>query len=248
MAEQEDDKDVSRRYRDLGPAEPPPALDAKIRAEARSALETHAAPLVPPTGRRRWYFPVAAAAVIMLAVAVTSQLEREQQLQETIATPPQAKQEVPEKKQRKAEEAKPQRPAEVGSLAKETQPRPFADAPKDSVPAEPAAGARSRDDFTRENRARQERPAAAPPAAPPAAAEAQPQRNVQSGNMQSDAVAGAIARSKVAEEAPEAWLERIARLRTEARHDEADRALAEFRKRYPDYKIPPAMLEKIERK
>jgi hypothetical protein len=247
MTEHQDDKDVSRRYRDLGPAEPPPALDAKIRAEARSALETHAAPLVPPTGRRRWYFPVAAAAVIMLAVAVTSQLEREQQLQETIATAPQAKEEVPEKK-REVQEAKPQRPAQVDSLAKEAQPRPFADVPKDSVPAEPSAGVRSRDDFSRENRARQERPAAAPPATPPAAAEAQPQRNVQSGNAQSDAVSGAIARSKVAEEAPEAWLERIARLRAEARHDEADKALAEFRKRYPDYKIPPATLEKVERK
>src|SRR4051812_48834984 len=207
MAEHQDDKDVSRRYRDLGPVEPPPALDAKIRAEARSALETHAAPLVPPTGRRRWYFPVAAAAIIMLAVAVTSQIEREQQLQETIATAPQTKEEVPEKK-RKAEEAKPQGPAQADSLAKQTEPRAFADAPKDAVPAEPSAGGRSRDDFRRDNRARQERPAAAAPAAPPAAAEAQPQRNVQSrnaqsGNAQSDAVAGALARSKVAEEAPE---------------------------------------------
>src|SRR6267378_1339513 len=85
MAEQEidpagrdGDPQVSRRYRELGRDEPPAALDAAIRAEARRALVMHAAPLVPPTGRRHWYFPVAAAAVIVLAVAVTSQVEREQ--------------------------------------------------------------------------------------------------------------------------------------------------------------------------
>ena len=232
----EDDKDVSRRYRELGGEEPPPALDARIRAEARSALETRAAPLVPPTGRRRWYFPVAAAAVIMLAVAVTMQVEREQP------------QEVAMPEKQKVEEAKPQPPAHADALAKRPEPRPFAEAPKTRAPAEAApAGARSRQDFTRDNRERQEPPAATPPtaapAAPPAAsAEAEPQRK-----LQAEVASGALARSKAAEEAPEAWLERIARLRAEGRHDEADKALAEFRKRYPDYKIPPETLRKVER-
>ena len=47
---------------------------------------------------------------------------------------------------------------------------------------------------------------------------------------------------------PERELERIAQLRAQGRHDEADRALAEFRKRYPDYKIPEAMRERVERR
>ena len=47
---------------------------------------------------------------------------------------------------------------------------------------------------------------------------------------------------------PERELERIAGLRTQGRDEEADKALAEFRKRYPDYRIPQAMLEKVERK
>jgi TolA-binding protein len=47
---------------------------------------------------------------------------------------------------------------------------------------------------------------------------------------------------------PERELERIAALRKAGKHDEADKALAEFRKRYPDYKIPEAMLEKVERR
>lgn len=37
---------------------------------------------------------------------------------------------------------------------------------------------------------------------------------------------------------PEAWLERIAELRKQGRTREAEESLAEFRKRYPDYKIP----------
>lgn len=53
-------------------------------------------------------------------------------------------------------------------------------------------------------------------------------------------------RGRMAEqvEEPERWLERIAQLRKEGRHEEADKALAEFRRRYPDYRVP----ESAERK
>jgi len=47
-----------------------------------------------------------------------------------------------------------------------------------------------------------------------------------------------------ATEPPEKWLERIAALRKEGKHEEADKALEEFRKRYPDYKIPESALKK----
>jgi len=36
--------------------------------------------------------------------------------------------------------------------------------------------------------------------------------------------------------------ERIAALRKEGKHEEADKALEEFRKRYPDYKVPESAL------
>ena len=40
----------------------------------------------------------------------------------------------------------------------------------------------------------------------------------------------------------------FAGLRREAKHAEADKALAEFRKRYPDYRIAEPMLERVERR
>ena len=50
------------------------------------------------------------------------------------------------------------------------------------------------------------------------------------------------------DEAPLPWLERIARLREEGKHEDADRALAEFRKRYPDFRISEEMLRRVEKK
>ena len=47
---------------------------------------------------------------------------------------------------------------------------------------------------------------------------------------------------------PERELERIARLRAEGRHEEADKALAEFRKRHPEYRIAEEMLKRVERR
>ncbi len=49
------------------------------------------------------------------------------------------------------------------------------------------------------------------------------------------------------EEAPERILERIAELRRQGKQDEADKALAEFRRRYPDYRIAEEMRKKVER-
>lgn len=58
----------------------------------------------------------------------------------------------------------------------------------------------------------------------------------------------AAKRSQDVGETLEKWLERIAELRRAGRHDEADKALAAFRQRHPGYRIPEAMLEKVERR
>ena len=201
MAEQDDEREVSRVYRQLPREEPPPEIDAAIRAEARSAVETHPAPLVVPTGRRRWYFPVAAAAVIVLSVAVTWHVEREQP-DPVVAPVPAA---------------------------------PPAQAPKKEEVQGP------RRELTRERMSRDGSPSEAKPAAPQAPAAA------ASGTLSApQAETRAKALAKV--ESPEAELERIAELRRQGKHEEADKALAEFRKRNPDFRISDEMLRKVERR
>jgi hypothetical protein len=265
MSELDDEREVERRYRQLPREEPPAVLDAKVRAEARRAVVAHPAPLVAPTGRRTWYFPVAAAAVIVLAVAVTWQVEREQgdegaplasapapALRKEQKLPEQAPQKQPETRQyaplakraeKPAEEAKNQGPAEEAknpAPAEAARSQAPAAAAKDQAPPASVAGtlSQSREDARgeRESRMRQERPAGGIAAAP-----------APQGQLQRDAIQ-AQGRANFAEETPEKLLERIAEFRQQGRHDEADKALAEFRKRYPDYRIPEAMLEKVERR
>lgn len=85
--------------------------------------------------------------------------------------------------------------------------------------------------------------------APPVKASPEPQAGRVREEARSAGSAPAVpaAQSELME-SPERWLERIAQLRKEGRHEEADKALAEFRRRYPDYRIPEAMLEKVEKK
>jgi hypothetical protein len=87
--------------------------------------------------------------------------------------------------------------------------------------------------------------AAEAPRSAPAAADAVP-----AAPASAPAVAGAAVQNRMraelaakpakAELAPEAWLARIAELRKEGRLREAEDSLAEFKKRFPDYKIPDA--------
>jgi len=73
-------------------------------------------------------------------------------------------------------------------------------------------------------------------------------RAPQVGPVQALAKRGELGAAKAALDVPERELERIAQLRREGRHEEADKALAEFRKRHPDYRIPDAMRERVERR
>jgi len=259
-----DDDKVSRRYRELAREEPPRHVDEAILAAVRRAAGARPAPLVAPTGRR-WYFPLAAAAIIVLAVAVTMHVERERP-EEEIAVAPVTSPKVGVddealRSKRAAERPKPSAKQEV--FAPDPKPKP---APSQ----EPAAGKAADSSELRAQRdaARladlQKAPAAAPasPAAaapasrqdavsgmresPSAEAAAKPQARTEvQGAMRSRATAEPAATFAAA--SPEQWLQGIADMRRQGRHDEADKALAEFRRAYPDYQISEAMLQKVER-
>ena len=222
MADERDPK-VSQRYRELAGEEPPRELDKAILAAARHCVERPHAPLVTPGGRHRWYFSLGAAAVIVLAVAVTYHMQREQPDPDSAGVPA-----APAAQEPPAPAAKPETGSKAApSIAPESKPRVPAVVP------EPGSQAQER----RRERA-PEAPggrrdtAGAPASVPESAAETRMQRDA--------APAASAARPMQAPvvETPERMLERIAELRREGKHEEADRLLAELKRQHPDYRLP----------
>ena len=76
MADERDPK-LSQHYGQLEALEPSRELDQTILAAARRATGSAHAPRVAPSGRHRWYYSLAAAAVLVFAVALTIHIERE---------------------------------------------------------------------------------------------------------------------------------------------------------------------------
>jgi hypothetical protein len=221
-----DDGDISRRYRELPREEPPRHLDDAIRAAARRAVGTRPAPLVVPTGRQRWYFPLAAAAIIVLAVAVTLHVEREQPGEELLTAPaekPKADESLPapQPERRRKTESADSRQLREAAPPPELQKVPEPAAPPQAAPAPP------------------------PPVA--AAGRAEPRASAELRRSDQGARAGTSI-SAYALQSPEQWLQGIADLRRQGRHDEADKSLAEFRKRFPEYRISKELLGEIEKR
>ena len=92
-------------------------------------------------------------------------------------------------------------------------------------------------------------PASAPPSAPRASDNVMRapalERKLQEVPARPAAQSPSLSAGQPVEAPPEQWLTQIAELRREGRDDEADRQLAEFRRRFPDYRIPEAMQQKI---
>jgi hypothetical protein len=175
----------------------------------------------------RWAVPVSIAAVVVLAVGVTLRVQIEERKDaEDIALSPRVM----------------QAPAPADEVARQSR--------RDSAPA-PAAAPPPVAPESREQPAREAvAPRAAPAApAPPivarkleAPAEAAADRAEPAGRVSAGVAVGKISS---APETPEQWLERIAKLREAGKARAAEQSLAEFRKRYPDYKMSEAMRARV---
>ena len=223
------DPGLSRLYAQAGENEPPPALDAAILAAARA---TSPAPRPPRPWWRRLQAPLALAASVIIAVALTLSMDR---------NPP-------------AEFAP---PASAPLQERHTTERK-APANADTGPA-PAPLAPARQEAPRAAEAKREAPASAreslaptPPAGAVAPTESgvakapaadMASENLAGGARQKSAAASALQASREAAappppKAPEAWLEEIRSLRRLGKLAEAESRLREFRAAYPDYPLP----------
>jgi len=156
----------------------------------------------------RWRVPLSIAAVLVLAVGVTLRMLPQRPEAESVALAPQVM-------QTPRPAASPPAPARD-----QAKPAAGAEAAAEVAAADALAESRMRSDIAAKPTSRAS--AARAPAAAGAAAE-------------SSVLAGKLARAELS---PQAWLERIAELRKQGRTREAEESLAEFRKRYPDYRIP----------
>jgi hypothetical protein len=128
-----------------------------------------------------------------------------------------------------------QAPAPADEVARQSR--------RDSAPAPAAAPP----PVAPESRVQAAREAAAP--APPIVArklEAPAKTAAERAGTDGRASAGvAVGKISAAPETPEQWLERIAKLREAGKARAAEESLAEFRKRYPDYKMSEAMRARV---
>ena len=265
-----DDK-VTRRYRELARDEPGSALDAAILAAARRAVAR-------PSAARRWGPPLSIAAVLMLAVGVTLNMQREQPGVEYMdptrsSAPPPAAKPVPETaapapqvapvQAPRREDARPalraRKAAPPAGRGEETFVQSPPPAKSTANYAEPAVKEKKDAALSDLSAQRLEQPAAArAPAAgaplakttrdaaetlPPAPAQAPAELGRTKREADSAGITSTRAQSAIID--PTRELERIARLRAEGRHADADKALEEFRRRHPGLRIPEAMWERV---
>lgn len=250
------DDAVSRRYRELPDEQASRALDEAILAASRRAARTRPAPLVAPTGRQRWYVPLAAAAVIVLAAGLGLHLQLERPEVEDVTppspavlkTPPPKEQAKPEAAKEKPQTAQTQNRRKAEERAEPAHPQAREDAPqpfKDESLARTAPESTAAESRAMAAPKAQAMRAPAPAAAPPAAGARAD--NASRDQIEQSVASGAVAKRAIAEP-PEKALERIAELRAAGKHEEADKALAEFRKRFPDYRMSEEMKAKVERR
>jgi outer membrane biosynthesis protein TonB len=245
-----DDK-LRRAYRGMANEEPPAALDAAILARARER--------VVPRRKASWMGPVSIAAVLVLGIGVSLRMQKEEPgIETSVPSPAEAPPEKPappkpfvEKQKVEAKQSKERAGEARVQLNVAPEPQAREEKPVAAIPA--PAPATTTSIATPPPPAPQPAPAAPPaglsaPAARMAPQQATPMRAKR--EAESDSAAGAAARDMrksiaTPQTTPDRELERIAQLRIEGRQVEADEALEAFRRRYPDYRIPDAVWERV---
>jgi len=238
---------LSGHYRAGSTEEPPAHLDAAILAAARREVER-------ARFARKWHLPASIAAVLVIGVSLalmTSEIEDP-------LPPPDTSAGVAANEARQA--------APALAMKQESQARP-ASRPgieRESRPSRERSARSDREADTRQNSAagHADSAAAAPSVAAPAPAPAlqqfeaaapsesvAEQKSALADSAQGKRATAALRKEETAPssatpaDAPEEWLKRIEDLLRNGKTAPAREQLAEFRKRYPDYRLPETLLE-----
>lgn len=249
------DEELSRIYREADAPEPRQSIDEAILAASRRAVGSGP---VRGARARRWAVPLALAATVVLTFTLTlmvlepptewngtpaakpppAQAPRTEQpspAREEPAAPPHAAG-VSQVKARR-DVAEPSAPVTTGAPAADSgEPRASTRAPAG------AAGAREQGFMSEVPAVRQDSLKREAQRAPAARASA-PSSRMESPPAPQGAQAsrsGAIrpSASEAQERSPESWIEDIRRLKAQGKLEEAERELAEFKRRHPDYRLP----------
>jgi len=244
------DEELSRIYRDAEGPQPPQRVDDNIIAASRRVAGAK-----PRSARagfvRRWSAPVALAATVVVTSTLTL-VEFDRQSDPDTTTSAASSDDRPSRSRSARQKATaPATPtpqarrdreeprAGEGTASNERlatgQPAFAADVPR--APAGADQPAPSPDAQRAPEVLRQVPRAPATPLAADANTLRESALTLQRAGVMS-APAGRVAVSEARERTPEKWLEDIRKLKTQAKTAEAERELAEFRKRYPDYRLP----------
>ncbi len=224
------DSGLSRAYKDAAREKPPTALDAAILQEARRAVD-HGGRVARSPFARTWLVPASLAAVLLLTVGLVTFVSRESGEAPSPAGAP--------RRALEADRLQSQQPR--SKLEAQAPAAPLAEEPalmmQQKVPAEKKAAP-----APLPAKMRTDAPASVTPAMVPAESTERMRARDEVGRKSKEdkreqRPPAALTATEMRALSPEEWLKRIAQLREQGKHDEAEASLAAFKTRYPDYPI-----------
>lgn len=224
-----DDARLEALYRKLPHAEPDARLDSAVHALAQRAV---AQPRTHMRTRTRWLPVSAAAAVVLIAAGIALRIAPQMQQRPTA---------LPDTAPVAAMQAAPPASSQPESVSVPPSPAPAAPAPpppelrKSETASKPAPRA-----FPAPVAAMREAAPAATTDAKSATPAAAPMRmkRAMTDSAGTQMLAAPAAQDGNVTLYPEHWLANIRQMLRDNQREEALRSLAEFRKRYPDYRLP----------